>query len=83
MITLHAIAVLLVAVAIFCRARHMDATTPTLTKVQHGVALVVAIASLPMFVPFTWGPELLGLALYLFVMLEARSTQGAEGGMPQ
>lgn len=76
--TVHAIAVLLVAVAIFCRARHMDQNTPTKAKLQHGSALIAAVASLPIFVPPPWGPGLLGVAMYLFLMLDSRYT--AKGG---
>jgi hypothetical protein len=79
MIALHITFVLMVAVAIFCRARHMDSSTPRRAKVQHGGALVVAVLSLPLFVPPEWGAALLGLALYLFLALDSRQAPGHRG----
>ena len=79
MIALHITFVLLVAVAIFCKARHMDANTPARAKVQHGAALVAAVVSLPLFVPPEWGSALLGLAMYLFLALDSRHTPSHKG----
>lgn len=79
MTTVHIAAALLVAVAIFCRARHMDAFTPTRAKVQHGAALVGALLSLPIFAPPEWGAALLGLSMYVFLALDARRTSDHQG----
>lgn len=79
MMTLHATTVLLVAVAIFCRARHMDKHTPVRAQVQHGAALICAVLSLPLFVPQELGAPLLGLSLYLFLSLDARRTSDHQG----
>jgi hypothetical protein len=62
----------LIFVRVFCVARCMDEHTPTRAKVQHGLVLVLATVSLPIFVPQDWAAPLLGFALWLHMAVERR-----------
>lgn len=58
--------------SVFCRARRMDASTPRRLKVQHGLVLVLSLLSLPLFGFGAWGDQLLGLALCVYLWIDAR-----------
>ena len=68
----HYAAVLCVAWSIFCRARKMDGPrVPPVPKFQNGAALVLAVASLPVFRLGEWSAGLLALALCVYLLIEA------------
>lgn len=59
-------------VAVVCRARHMDDSTPLISRLQHWLPLALTVASLPQFETHRWAHELSALALLVFVLLERR-----------
>lgn len=69
---LHWLIVTGVFVRVFCIARKMDENTPSRPKTQHGLSLILACLSLPVFVPSEAAPVLLGLALWLQLAMEKR-----------
>lgn len=70
---LHWLVVLAVFVRVFCIARKMDERTPVRAKTQHGLSLVLACLSLPVFMPVQAAPVLLGAALWLQIAIERRT----------
>ena len=72
MTTLHYLLVAFIVWFVFCRARHMEPTTPISLKIQHGASMVLALLSLPMWPGNLdrWAPQLLGGALFIFLWID-------------
>ncbi len=69
---IHYSAVMSIAWSVFCRARRMDEATPGRLKLQHGLALVLSLMSLPIFGIKEFAGELLALALCAYLWFDAR-----------
>lgn len=62
----------LIAFAIMCRACRMDAHTPPRVVVQHSATLLLVVTALPEFGFGQWSAEILGAALGVYLLADAR-----------
>lgn len=69
---LHYLVVAGIFWATICRARVMDADTMKRLKVQYGALLTGAVLSLPIFLPGQAGKVVLGSAVLVYLLIDAR-----------
>ena len=82
MTSIHYVLVALIFWSVFCRARHMNPSTPARYKVQHGAVLLLAVISTPLFGFERFAPQLLGGAICIYLWIDAIDWRGSQPTVP-